>query len=728
MRVLLAVERRSTGWTVRIGRVRGPSSVEPLAERELPACDASTGRFPLPPSAEADAIATGEPHRDLCRGPGAAARLEELLAQIAARAPAVGTVVALGRYLFATLVGDTLWQAITGAALDDEPICLDLAIAAEDTDFAQLPWEMMRTPTLFLAGMPAPRIAVVRLVASAVTTPAPIERPLRVLFVVGSTLDDPEIRAGAEYLGLLRRLEARQMAIHSRILVAATVDDVEGAVKAFAPAVVHFVAHGDVDAASGRGYIVLRERAPGSRDAGKPKTCFGDALVSKLSPGGALPPVVLLSTCHSAEGARSPGATSLAAELVQKGVPLVVGMGGRVADQACRLFTRRFYEALIEGAPVDLATAHGRRAGFQGLADHEAMPDWAFPVLFAGDKVEPWLPRPAVCVADRIEAVARAFRADNNPPVLCDRIEAIGAYDELVAAHRAERDPWVLVLQVSDATAGERNGPQYGMTRLIEELAARAVYDGFLPSFVRSAPYPVPTTPLQVAEWILQAANDTRELFGEERLSGGQVSALRDIEEGGAAAGLDQAIRDARRSFAQRPGKIVAMALRRDLARLAAEGKRPPLVLLDAIHLWGDNATILADELLIPTGLGIAPRFPVILTCNTRITQAGHTRACEALTRFIERAHAHVRHVQLGPFAEPIARLAYHQYLLHREQPLVPSRGKEQKVADRLHKVVGGVPSRFRRDNGELMGTIDTLLEVAWLEVADDNAQLRKVR
>ena len=117
----------------------------------------------------------------------------------------------------------------------------------------------------------------------------------------------------------------------------------------------------------------------------------------------------------------------LAAQLVDQGLPLVVGMSGRVADSACRLFTRGFYEALVlgseAGAPVDLAAsaATGRRAALQ-RAPSSAV-DWVFPVTLLAKDV----PTTSVVVADaerrrRRTVVAQRFLRGEP---FCGRIESL---------------------------------------------------------------------------------------------------------------------------------------------------------------------------------------------------------------------------------------------------------------------------------------------------------------
>src|SRR5262245_13982265 len=66
--------------------------------------------FPLPPAN--DASFAGQPHADLCRGE----KLVESFESLALRSPTLpsptqpGTIELVGRYLFATLLGQALWQ------------------------------------------------------------------------------------------------------------------------------------------------------------------------------------------------------------------------------------------------------------------------------------------------------------------------------------------------------------------------------------------------------------------------------------------------------------------------------------------------------------------------------------------------------------------------------------------------------------------------------------------
>src|SRR5205814_2951747 len=110
---------------------------------------------------------------------------------------------AFGRYLCQTLFGDH-WAAMTKAAADGQ-VDLILRFPAGAGALERLPWELMHGPTGFVTGDLKPEVSVAREVPGAPPFPAGRTIAPRVLFVIGG---DPEtdvaIRAGYEYIGLLR--------------------------------------------------------------------------------------------------------------------------------------------------------------------------------------------------------------------------------------------------------------------------------------------------------------------------------------------------------------------------------------------------------------------------------------------------------------------------------------------------------------------------------------------
>src|SRR3569833_44918 len=210
--------------------------------------DVDSEGYPAPPASES--ASWPAPAEPLCRLAGVDER-RQAYNRFLRGDPRAGEqdVEALGGYLFAVLLGDA-WTAVAGAGATD-PIRIQLALPPHPV-WWQLPWDLMTDGNSQPLAAFRRVVAITRLVNS---DHAPqcllIEIPIRVLFVVGREMDD-QLRPGAEYMALLRQLsctintanEARGVALHARLLLEATTEDIEAAVREFRPTVVHIVSHG----------------------------------------------------------------------------------------------------------------------------------------------------------------------------------------------------------------------------------------------------------------------------------------------------------------------------------------------------------------------------------------------------------------------------------------------------------------------------------------------------
>jgi len=88
--------------------------------------------------------------------------------------------------------------------------------------------------------------------------------------------------------------------------------------------------------------------------------------------------MVLLNACDGARSDPRDPFAGVAMSLVKRGIPAVIGMQFEISDQAAKRFSSEFYQALVDGLPVDAALAQARLSVFY-------MPnwvEWATPVLF----------------------------------------------------------------------------------------------------------------------------------------------------------------------------------------------------------------------------------------------------------------------------------------------------------------------------------------------------------
>jgi CHAT domain-containing protein len=733
---VLRVEKvDDTTWRVRVERegAQGP----PLAERFIRRVIAGGEVFPQPPTGEVGAMDVQLPHY-LLSSTANAREIFDVYARVASGQPWAGEVEAFGRYLFATLIGDEVWEMIRHEA-GTEPFELALAWAASEWELHRLPWEMMHSGAGFLAAERG-RGAIRRIVAGAESSSAGqggISVRPRVLFVVGGDSSDQRVRPGAEFFGLLQRLkdEEQDLALNPLLLRRATKNRLKTEMRRFQPSVVHFTCHGGVDSA-GKAYLEL----PVENPANPPERLYSGDLLGVLRTQQGLPPVVVLNASATAMQPRAPRAESLAVELAQGGVPVVAEMAGRVGDAACRLFAWRFYEALLKGESVVRAAAHGRRAGLRRPGAHpEQSPEWALPKIYLREGVSPWMMRDDEWVerARQRERCAREFRSLKRPPLFCDREDLIEAYRELMSDQSRKT---VMAVEAEAYQVGVTN-PQFGKTRLLEELAAQAVRDGHVPCLVTfKKDETPPSTLIGIARRILAAVRTARLHLTLNNPVEYELLRLIDVIENQLPRdALSASVREELKWAGAESGKVVGAALRVDLSALLSDSREKLkdetlklIVLIDEAHRLDSATGALVGEVINSDGLGTeAVPVPVIIAFTGGATiKQEYSAAVGQLRHFIENNESYVILKKLEAFPPPKNDgLIYQQFLLHQEPPLViRSQGVQpqmiEEMLDEFHLNTKGIPSRLLSDEMQVAIRMAKRLQV--LEEANDRQILEQ--
>ena len=592
--------------------------------------------------------------------------------------PDAGDGELLGRFLFDALLRGS-WEDIDGAE-DAAKGVTELALRA-DGDAAELhglPWDLLHDDDAFLTIGRDPPVAVTHVIAEQ-TAPRQLQAPPRVLFAIGSSLDDEAIRPGAEFIGLLRRLEADGAAINSRVLEAADLTTLQRVAGRFEPDVVHVIAHG-ADPEAGKAAILVPD-GPGSDT---PREATAEQLLGALRHKGGLPTIVVLAACSTATAVGGRQATSFAARLVAGGVPIVVAMAGNVADDACRFFTRRFGQVLHDSCPLVAALAQGRRAAFFEGPPADTSIDWALPTLFLSAAVD-HEHRPLVKSAGLDLSQLTRDLTLHAEPVFCGRREFFDAYDELMQGTGLR----VLVVETAD-----REG--LGRRRLLKELGATALRDGHAPLLLIPPETSAPRSLRAFGAALLERLRDVRarlllpedsesvifEVLGGGNLDLPENAELRSVK---VAGFLAQQQRD---GAAIEPVEL-RTAIGIDLARLAkalrtselptaTEASRP-LVLLGGVEYWGDALVPLLNDVIHADGLGRQGEpVPVVVTCRA----SGMTNGL--LTPLREQAtglEPWIRVMPLTPFTEQEDVIAYQWVLLN------PRRKLRVRYADEAYVV-----------------------------------------
>jgi hypothetical protein len=731
MRFSVVTTPTPTGWTVEISCNDNPDFKVP--SRDLRRCGNEPEGFPLPPPEDA-AIWEGGIHASLCAPPGNdPAPIKSLYEDIIFKSdPGQDGVERFGRYLSTVLLGDAWAKLETEAGHDS--IELDLQFPANDVEMNRLPWEMMYGPERPLAADRSRDVSINRIISSVVTTTKPLSLPLKLLFVIGRQLDDA-LRPGAEYLGMLRRMkvkfdtDVRNMDLNVRLLTETTTDELQSAINEFKPDAVHFICHGDIGSSGGRLLLTKRETEEvTSKKTQDPDYCDAERLLDLLrqdeSPH-ALPQIIVLNACHTAEMAGNAdikaGYQSLAARLVEQGVPIVIGMAGEVADGACRIFTRKFYEALLTNSQITLASARGRRAAMIFFTDtYKSHVEWARPVLFMAKGVSSTIELDPDSSARKISEIPSKYIG--NPAALCDRLILLQGYQKF---RNQALKPGPGKLLAFNGEEADESANKLGKTRLLEEIAAHAVMDGFIPCTLLSRFKPFIPAPdlLRLAINVAESMDETRDHFSVSKryvnkalhlgcklldrplLTAPDTNDTFDFEwaKNDLVKALDMLGQAGQPLLPALP--VVRAAILSDFRQLQVDieevtgEKRIPLLLLDDLHKYEGVVYDLLHKMIDEHGLGDKQMvIPMIFTYSI----VGRVAGGEIIKEFIKSSGKHIfDNLSLSRISDPHEeKLAYCQYLLSRDPPLAVNWSSDQKARVNnlftiMRKRIMGVPSLF---------------------------------
>lgn len=275
--------------------------------------------------------------------------------------------------LFATNVRGCYMVSLREAAQQRKGLRLKLRI--RPPELAALPWEYLWHPDQAEYLSLSTRTPIVRyLELPQRIQPLAVTPPLRILGMIAGPSDLPKLHPEREK----QRMERALGDLSSRGLVELTWlageswRDLMGAMRRGTWHIFHFIGHGGFDHNSGEGLIVLADRE------GKAAHFSATRLGRLLADHDALR-LVLLNSCEGARGSGRDIFSSTASILVRRGIPAVLAMQYEITDRAAIEFARTFYEAVVDGMPVDGAVAELRKA--ISFAVNNTV-EWGTPVVY----------------------------------------------------------------------------------------------------------------------------------------------------------------------------------------------------------------------------------------------------------------------------------------------------------------------------------------------------------
>jgi WD40 repeat protein len=282
-----------------------------------------------------------------------------------------------GQALFTALLGtgEVAGRYRASSALADrDGEGLRVVLRIDSAELAGLPWEAMYDPAA--GAYVCRRDPLVRHVpVASVPLPLTTRPPLRILGVASSPRGLPALDVDKERDQLTGALAGlvRQRLAEIVWAPSATWAGLHDMLMAGQWQVVHFIGHGDFDAAQDEGVLAL------TREDGRADLVEASRFTDLLRQARPMPRLVVLNSCSGAATSSSDLFSGTAAALARSGVSAVAAMQYEISDPAAVAFARGFYAAIAHGRGVDEAASSGRVAilgtGRQTL-------EWITPVLY----------------------------------------------------------------------------------------------------------------------------------------------------------------------------------------------------------------------------------------------------------------------------------------------------------------------------------------------------------
>jgi hypothetical protein len=280
----------------------------------------------------------------------------------------------VGQQLFEAVFSGDIGSAYRSsyAVASDRNDKLRVVLRLSDPRLASLPWEAMydhRNDEYVCRNEPLVR----HVEAKGVPDPLEVESPLRILGLVSSPSDMPELAVDdekARLSGALAGLVAKGL-IHIEWVERPDWESVHTKLRDETWHVVHFTGHGEYDAELHEGTIALVDVD------GRSHMVDADRFADLLNQGSSRPRLVVLNSCQSGRTGTRDVFSSSAATLVRRGTSAVAAMQFTVSDEAAVTFARGFYDSLSRGQTIDQAVQSGRISILGG-----GSLEWVTPVLY----------------------------------------------------------------------------------------------------------------------------------------------------------------------------------------------------------------------------------------------------------------------------------------------------------------------------------------------------------
>jgi TPR repeat protein len=291
--------------------------------------------------------------------------------------PEMEAAKAFGTRLFETAFGGEVRSALRSslAEADRQGAGLRIRLRLTDTpELSDLPWEYLYDSArhrFLVLSIETPLVRYLDLPER--MRPLGVVPPLRVLVMISSPHDYPQLDVEGEWARLheaLGHLEQQGLLLVERV-DEATLVALQRRLRRGPYHVFHFIGHGKFDQQAQDGQLILED------ERGRGRLVSSHYLGMLLHDLRSLR-LAVLNACEGARTSRTDPFAGTAQSLAQEGIPAVIAMQFEITDEAAITFAHEFYQAVVDGYPVDAALAEARKAIFAQGNDVE----WGTPVLY----------------------------------------------------------------------------------------------------------------------------------------------------------------------------------------------------------------------------------------------------------------------------------------------------------------------------------------------------------
>jgi hypothetical protein len=275
--------------------------------------------------------------------------------------------------IFTGDIEDVLQRCLVKVALKNEGLRLNLRLT-EVPELINLPWEYLYDESkdyFFALSVNTPIVRYLALEES--IKPAVQELPLKILIVIASPMDYPDLNVDKECQNIQASLGelVQQGYVEVTLLRHVSLADLQNTLSEKDYHIFHFIGHGGFNPENAIGDLVFEDQD------GKGHAVSGKVLAMLLHDVHSLR-LAILNACEGAKTSPCNTFSGVGQCLMKQGMPAVIAMQNEITDTTALIFAKKLYTCLVRGDAVDVALVETRKA----ISAQSNGVEWGIPVLY----------------------------------------------------------------------------------------------------------------------------------------------------------------------------------------------------------------------------------------------------------------------------------------------------------------------------------------------------------